>query len=82
MKASQVPTRHVRTSMGSSTPRAWYSLTIARVSMLPSTLRKASATRILPLSVLNSPDRTHRYRRFAAILTNDNARLAEICAGL
>ena len=50
--------------------------------MLPSTLRKASATRILPLSVLNCPDRTHRYRRFAAILTNDNARLAEICAGL
>ena len=45
--------------------------------MLPSTRWKASATRILPLSVLNSPDRTHRYRRFTAPLAGDDARLAE-----
>ena len=49
-------------------------------NMLPSTLKKASATQTMYLSVLNIPGHTHRYRRFVSTLTGGHARLAGICA--
>ncbi len=57
-------------------------LTIAVELMLPSTIRRVSASRTITFSVLISPGHTCRYRRFAVTLTRDNARLAETCSWL
>ena len=57
-------------------------LTITMANVLPSTYGRVSATRTMPLSVLNSPGHMHRYRRFATTLTDGPARLAEICVRL
>ena len=45
--------------------------------MLPSTDLKASAPRTIAFSMLNSPARSYRYRRFACPLAGADARLAE-----
>lgn len=47
--------------------------------MLPSTIATASATQMMTFSVLYNSGHTYRYRRFALTLTNQYARLAEIC---
>ncbi len=50
--------------------------------MLPSTITTASATQIMTISMLISSGHTHRYRRFAGILADHYARLAEICVSV
>ena len=76
MKFSQVPALGVRACMSSSTPWSLSVLTLSVRSVLPSTCAKISALQIHHFSVLNSSAHTLRYRRFASILTDANARLA------
>ena len=47
--------------------------------VLPSDNAVSSATQMISISMLNSSDRTHRYRRFGPNLAVRNTRLAEIC---
>ena len=52
-------------------------LTKTRQAVWPSTVPKVSAPRIIVFSLLNSPARPYRCRRFACTLTSADARLAE-----
>ena len=76
MKFSQVPALGVRACMSSSTPWSLSVLTLSVRSVLPSILSKISALQISDFSMLNRSAHTLRYRRFASILTDANARLA------
>ena len=76
MKFSQVPALGVRACMSSSTPWSLSVLTLSVRSVLPSISVKISALQISDFSILNSSAHTPRYRRFACILTNADARLA------
>ena len=76
MKFSQVPALGVRACMSSSTPWSLSVLTLSVRSVLPSILSKISALQISDFSLLNRSAHTLRYRRFASILTDANARLA------
>ena len=76
MKFSQVPALGVRACMSSSTPWSLSVLTLSVRSVLPSILSKISALQISDFSVLNRSAHTLRYRRFASILTDADARLA------
>ena len=62
--------------MSSSTPWSLSVLTLSVRSVLPSILSKISALQISDFSLLNRSAHTLRYRRFASILTDANARLA------
>ena len=70
METSQVPVQCVRTCMGSSTPRDSDPLAISVDRMLPSTKDKASASRTIKFSVLNSPARTRPCQRLTPALAN------------
>ena len=76
MKFSQVPALGVRACMSSSTPWSLSVLTLSVRSVLPSILSKISALQISDFSLLNRSAHTLRYRRFASILTDADARLA------
>ena len=76
MKFSQVPALGVRACMSSSTPWSLSVLTLSVRSVLPSILSTISALQISAFSVLNRSAHTRRYRRFASILTDADARLA------
>ena len=76
MKFSQVPALGIRACMSSSTPWSLSVLTLSVRSVLPSILSKISALKISDFSLLNRSAHTLRYRRFASILTDADARLA------
>ena len=76
MKFSQVPALGVRACMSSSTPWSLSVLTFSVRSVLPSILSKISTLQISDFSMLNRSAHTRRYRRFASILRDTDARLA------